>query len=152
MVQVTKAYSTTLNVLRKRQKKNFDELKYVSCSDILKSLKNLVTFNSYFTMWSNTNGIVCTANINSLLWYVAQYKVWFFVSSFIIKFFIHIGFIFWWKFPKILIVFWIAIGYANQRVFAIFFFSCDSTIWSIFNKNNLIRLISIYVNDILMLV
>lgn len=34
----------------KKTKKNFDELKYVSCSDILKSLKNLVTFNSYFTM------------------------------------------------------------------------------------------------------
>lgn len=91
----------------------------------------LFTFNRYFTLQSGTDGIVCTANINTFLWYIAKHEIALLVFRFMLKLPIDISLILRLKVPLILIVFWIAIGGTNQCIFTIFLFTRDCAIWGV---------------------
>lgn len=96
----------------------------------------LFTFNRYFTLWSGTDCIVCTTNISPLLWHIAQFKIRFLISRIRFELRNDIRFILGLDIPCILIVFWIAVSYANQCIVSILLLSCDCAIGSVFNNEN----------------
>jgi hypothetical protein len=91
----------------------------------------MFTFDGNLAEASRSNRVVCPTNVGSLLRKIAELQVRSLVTEVNVERLINIRFVLRSEVPLVLVVVGIAIGNANQRVFAIFLLASDCAVGSV---------------------
>jgi hypothetical protein len=98
------------------------------------SFRTIFTFDSYLAIRPGANGVVCSANVGSLLRNILVFEIRLLVANFGVEDPLGFGFVCGSEVPLVFIIIRVAIGHANQQVFAVFLALSDCAIGGVWYK------------------